>query len=361
MIKGLTHDDGGVPNMIIKYRGKISSGYAPNEGPNKKNYPIAAGFFRILKEVVTTKRLPNSQDVVAQKKWIENEVVQKKLIEANGGSNTPRKIEIVCLHKTKDEMWESALAMYSKSEGLMCKSYGKGTNAKYLEFTSDGDRKWIDRTFNGKPGCLYDECPDYKDKKCKPIGLLKCFPVIDCTPNPYRFETRSINTILGIESALDQYSNLLRVAHHVKQREADKELPFDGFFGTTFNLVHRKAKSGGREIYISDLLPTDEFTNITMEPIKRGLEFQVSQAKIAGGGGSASLLYNAGQKLLQDTTDEEPVPLDIDDQRDIAVQFDSSEEIDGVTEDTGDNKNSEPEPSKDIRQDVTEKLMNKEN
>jgi len=316
MIKGLTHDDAGVPHMIIKYRGKISTGYAPNEGPNKKNAPKAAGFFRMLKEVTQTKRVGSSQEQVVIKDWVLNETVQKAL-ETTLDSKTPRRVEIVSLYQTPQEMWESKLAMYSSSEGLLCQSQGLNDTAKFLKFTPDGDREWTERK------CLYKDCPDFQSKKCKEIGFMKCFPVIDMTPNPYRFETRSINTILGIESSISQLWNLLRVAHSIKEREANKSLKFDGFFGAKLYLIHKKIKSGGRDVFITDLIPTPDFIQLVMEPIKRGLKFQVDQARIEGGGGTGSMLDigDLEQKLLEVNPDEEAVPLDQQDEKSIAENF----------------------------------------
>ena len=321
MIKGLTHDKDGVLQQIIKYRGKISTGYAPNEGPNKKNAPAAAGFFRILKEVTSTQRIGASQNPITIKDWVLNEEMQIKL-EKILGNKMPRRIELISLFKTPQEMWESSLAMYSTSEGLMCKSHGEGESAKFLTFDADGNRQWIDRGFDGKIGCAYHECPDYQAKKCKPIGLMKCFPTIDLTPNPYRFETRSINTILGVESSLNQLWNLLCVAHAIKEREAKKKLKFDGFFGAKLYLIHRKIKSGGRDVFITDVMPTPDFIAIIMEPIKRGLRHKVEQAKIKATEESVSMLLdNAGQQLLESIPDDEPVPMDLEDQQNIATQF----------------------------------------
>ncbi len=325
MIKGLTHDEYGELNKIVKYRGKISAGFAPGEGPNKKNYPVACGFFRFLKEVVTVKRLGASQKTANIKEWILNEPVQQALEKSQTNPNKmPRRIEIVSLYKTIMEMWESSLAMYSGNEGLMCKSHGQGTNAKYLTFGPDGERIWINREFDGKEGCIYKDCPDFRDGKCKPIGLMKCFPVVDMAPNPYRFETRSINTIMGIESSLHDMWTLLQAAHAVKQMEAKKPLPFDGFFGAKLQMVHRKTKSGGREIYITDIMPTEEFTELVMEPIRRGLITRRKQAKMVGSEGSMSMLENAGQRLIESSQKDDVeigVPMDLDDQKEIAVNF----------------------------------------
>jgi hypothetical protein len=155
LIKGLTHDEeSGLSQMVVKYHGKISTGWAPQEGPNKKNAPAAAGFFRILKEVTKTERVGNTPETVAVKYWVLNEPIQKSL-EKTVKDQRPRRVEIISLYKTPQEMWDSHLAMYSSSEGLLCKSHGKGENAKYLTFDPDGGRQWIDREFEGKKGFIY--------------------------------------------------------------------------------------------------------------------------------------------------------------------------------------------------------------
>ena len=184
-------------------------------------------------------------------------------------------------------------------DGLACKSHGKGTPAKQLIYDAAGERQWAFREFDGIPGCIANKCPDYIAKKCKPHGNMKCFPSIDLAPNPYRFETTSVNTIVGIESALSKLWHLLAAAHTVKSLESGKDIPFEGFFGMKLFLVHKKIKSGGRDVFITDLLPSKEFTQIVMEPIKRGILKNVSAAKLAGGAGSVSLLSDAAQKLIQ--------------------------------------------------------------
>ena len=71
MIKGLTHELDGTPNRTTRYRGKISTGFAPGEGPNKAKHPIAAGFFRMLKEVTRTVKVGKGQEAI--KEWVLNE------------------------------------------------------------------------------------------------------------------------------------------------------------------------------------------------------------------------------------------------------------------------------------------------
>ena len=352
VIVGLTHDkDTGNLNKITKYRGKISAGFAPNEGTPKVNYPRAAGYFRMLKEVIKNQRIGTAQKIVPIKEWVINEPVQEALQKACGNNVQPKKIEFYSLYKDPRDIWESCLAWFSAGEGLICKSQGRGTKAKNLKV--DGDkREWVERE------CLYIDCPDYKSGKCKALGQMKVFPLIDLSPNPYRFETRSKNTILGIESSLVDLFVLAKAAHFIKELEAGKVLPFDGLFGAKLILMHRKTKSGGKEVFITDLMPSPEFTESVMEPLKRGLAAQSKTAKIVGAGGSVSLLEAAQERIIENSKNLElenivahdPVPLELADQQGIAVDFggDGGEEIvetdegDTVVE-TSENKNNVPE------------------
>lgn len=305
MIKGLTHDENGVLDSVTKYKGKLGTGYAPGEGPNKSGGPQAAGFFRMLKETTTTTRVGASQKEVVIKQWVLNEAAQAA-IETACKSKQPRVVEVVCLHKNIDEMWESSLGMFA-TDGLICKSYGKGTNARHLTFDSEGERVWEDRVFGDVKGCPMRDCPDYKEGRCTPHGLLKCFPVADLSPNPYRFETKSYTTIRGIESQLNSFWALLCAAHSVKVAENQgKPLPFDGFFGCKFYLVHKKAKSGGREIFVTDIMPTPAFTKMVMEPIKRGLIVNQRAALNSGGSGAINLLSASADALVGSTTTPQP-------------------------------------------------------
>ena len=271
MIKGLTHDvETGVPNKVTKYKGKISTGWQPNEGPNKKNAPAAAGYFRVMKEVISTIRLSGNKTQQV-KKWVENKEVQDKLKEANGGRETPRKLEFMCLHATPVEMWEPYLGKFSQTEGLMCKSNGQGTIPIELIYDEKADRLRQPRLFDGKPECPYKKCPDFKSGVCKEIGHLKLFPLVDMSTNPYQITTRSINSILAISSALDDMYNLARAAWKIQCQEQGKLIPFDGLFGVRMTLVHRKIKSGGRDVYITQIEPSPEFAQSVMGVVQRGI------------------------------------------------------------------------------------------
>jgi hypothetical protein len=136
----MTHSEDGVLNNVTKYKGKISTGYGPSEPPNNNNYPVACGFYRMMKEVVRNQRIGTSQTIVAIKDWIINEPVQKELEKLNNNNPQPKRIEIYSLVKKSDEMWESYLAKYSSTEGLLCKSHGIGTTAKQLLKGPNGER-----------------------------------------------------------------------------------------------------------------------------------------------------------------------------------------------------------------------------
>lgn len=337
MIKGLTHNEDGVLHHATRYRGKVSTGYAPGEPPNSSNHPVACGFFRMLKEVTETQKIGASQKELVVKKWITNKKPQEALEKQNNDSKTPRLLEFVSLFHSPDDFWESCLAMFSSTEGLLCKSHGEGTPAKYLTFGDDNERVWVDRKFDGQSGCKYKECPDFASGKCKALGLMKIFPTCDLSTMPYRFETRSINTIVGIESALQDLWMLLRAAHSIKQIEAQKDLPFDGFFGSKLFLVHRKIKSGGREVFVTDLFPTPDFNTTVMEPIKRGLEQKKNRALLKGAEGTLSLLEQAAGNLLAGPA-EDPIPMDVSEERDIAVNFGADADEEVVEQPTGDVK-----------------------
>jgi hypothetical protein len=313
MIKGLTHDVNGVINQTTKYKGKISTGFAPGEGPNKANHPIPCGYFRMLKEITINDRI-GGKDVI-RKEWKLNEDIQKKLEETLNNSKTPRKIDFICLFSHPEQLWESSLAMYSSTDGLMCRGHGMSTVAKQLKVEGD-KRTWLDRE------CKYKECPDFMHKDCKEIGLMKVFPLIDISTNPYRFETRSLYTIAGIEASLDKLWNLCKAAHIIKKYEAKKDIPFEGFFGMQFSLIHKKTKGAGRDIFITDIIPTPETAAAIMEPIKRGIKMNQAAALTAGGSSFSLLNADIEEAVMIEGPEEGPAAaMDSEDEKAIASQF----------------------------------------
>ena len=326
MIKGITHDEGGKLFQVSKYKGKLATGLAPGEGKNNTNYPTSLGYFVLMKEVTEVKKVGNTKKTIHVKKWVENTELQEKLVESVR-NKAPRRLEIISLFKNPEDMWDSHMAMYSGSEGLLCKSHGVGTKARKLSFNNDGERVWNSRSFDGVEGCAMTKCPDYIAGKCKPAGVLKLFPVLDLDPLPYRLSTRSINTIRGIESALNNIWTLLCAAHSVREQEAGKSLPFDGMFGVKMYLTHKKAKSGGHDIFVTELTPTPEFKETVMAPIQRGLERKINAAKLEGSAGSMSLLDQSSKLLLEDTVEESEAESTNDGDKqlgvEMAVEFDA--------------------------------------
>lgn len=370
MIKGLTHELNGDPIRIVRYKGKISAGYAPKESPNLGNYPAASGFFRMMKEITRNQRIVSTNTVIAVKDWVLNQEVQKLLEIANNNNPNPRRIEICCFDQRSEDQWDSYMAKYNQSEGLLCKSHGCGTIAKHLVIKG-AKRSWENR-FEDKGGCPFQDCPDFKDGKCKQMGLLKCFPIIDLAPNPYRFETRSINTILSFETTFANLSTLSRAAHMVKQMEAGKALPYDGIFGAKLFMIHRKTRSGGKDVFVTDLMPTPEYIETIMEPIKRGLAARSKMARLVGEAGSISMLGQASEKLLEasrasfEATETEPVPLAIEDEKEIAVNFsaETGDEDSSITEVVEPTKGisegtSDIQVSEDLARQAAEKLLSK--
>lgn len=311
MIEGLTHHDG-VINQSKKYKGKISTGYAPNESSNKTNHPIAAGHFRILKEIVINDRIGGKD--VTRKEWKLNAELQTKL-EESCNSKTPRKIDFISLFADPSQLWESSLAMYSSTDGLLCRGHGNGTKAKQLKVDA-GKREWCDRD------CKYKECPDFIVKSCKEIGLMSIFPLLDISTNPYRFETRSLYTIAGIEASLDKLWNLAKAAHIVKRFESKKDIPFEGLFGLQFSLIHKKTKGGGRDIFITDIIPTPETAAAIMQPIQRGIHLNQTAALTAGTESFSLLNADIEDIPMIEGPEEGPAAaMDSEDEKAIASQF----------------------------------------
>jgi hypothetical protein len=321
MIKGLTHDtETGVMNSMVKYKGKISTGWQPNEGPNKKNAPAAAGFFRFMKQVVKTKKVNNLP--VPVQEWILNEIVQKKLQEVNNASETPRRIECMCMDRTPDEMWESYLGKFSGSDGLVCKSHGEGTVPTEVYYEGD-KRLRRPRLFNGQPACPYKECPDFKKNACKEIGVLKVYPMVDLSINPYQLTTRSLNTIASVEYALRTMYNAAMAAWKLRCIQTGKtDTKFDGLMGIKFILVHRKIKSGGRDVFVTQIEHSEEFSSYVMKTIQQGIEAK-QQKLLEGGTGSViePALMIESQNDDESDAPEQPSLLSPDEEKEVATDF----------------------------------------
>ena len=324
MINGLTHTDG-ILNRVSKYRGKISTGLDADAPDNTTGHMMALGYFRISKEVVETKKGAGGKDITI-KKWVANDEVQKKLEIANTVPGQPvckhpRKIKVVSFFKDATEMWESFLAMFNQKDGLVCKGHGEGTKAKRLFYTSSGEREWREID------CPHKQCEDFKAKRCKGKGILKCFPSIDAVPSlPYRLETTSVNTILAMENGLNDVWYMLKAAHRAKELDVEKELPFDGFFLKEMMLVHRKIKSGGKEVFITEAHPTPGLIAEIMGPINKMIKNRPALEQKFGASGLSLLDQSAGI-LLTDKTDIVD-DLDQGDEPSMPIEFSEGEVAD---------------------------------
>jgi hypothetical protein len=292
MIEGLTHDKG-ILNRVSKYRGKISTGIEAGSEGNDTNHPIVLGYFRISKEKIETKIGSGKKEFVT-KTWVENKEMQEILEVANTPVGAqpckqPRIMKIISFYKDPCDMWDSYLGMFDQTNGLVCRSHGFGTEAKRLYFDSKGERGWKENE------CKHKECPDFVKGDCCERGLLKCFPTIDAVPGlPYRLDTTSINTILAMENGLNDIWYMLKAAHKAKEIEAKKELMFDGFFLREMMLLHRKIKSGGHDVFITEIQPSEGLIEEIMRPINRMIR---NRPLLLNG----SILEESAQILLGDT------------------------------------------------------------
>lgn len=271
MIKGLTHDvETGIINRTVKFRGKINTGYAPKEPPNTTNMSKACGFFRFMKQVLRTSKDSTGKPIQFQE-WVLDQDMQKLLQDANKGSTNPRRIEAICMDRDPDDMWDSHLGKYASGEGLVCKSYGKDTVPMQVAYEGE-KRVWRKRLFDGKAMCPYENCPDYKKGDCKNRGHLHVYPLIRDNRNPYQLSTTSKNSIIAIGAALEKMYRDLALVYFMKVGELDKG--FRGLAGTTYTLVHKKIKSGGRDVFVTQIEFSDEHSAYVMKTIRECVQAQ---------------------------------------------------------------------------------------
>ena len=279
MINGLTAENGVAKTTKIQFKGKISTGFAPGEGPNKDNYPVAAGHFRFLKSTMEKKRLGSgaSKRIVERKVWKENEEIQAKLREVTK-QEAPTYIKCISMVPTLDQMWTSFLGMYNAKQEIVCKGYGEGTTAQFMT-EEKGERVYVDRK------CEFKKCPDYIDGKCHVNGSLVLWPEVDLSLlRPYKMSTNSLNTVTGIESMLNNIFEKQKLAYAIR-RQTDPSAEFKGLLGMVFYLKHTKIISGGREVYVTELIPSKEVENDISEPvlaiIKQDNVFQLISSAIS--------------------------------------------------------------------------------
>jgi len=287
MINGLTAKNGQVSlSSKPEFKGKISTGFAPGEGSNKTNYPKAAGFFRMMRKTIRKERLKNSQRMVDKTVWVENKDIQNAIDSKSNG--TPRILKCISFAAEPEQMWHSNLMMFNGKNEIVCTSCGEGCIADFYK-QQDGQRVKVDRE------CKYKECPDYKSGACKENGMMVVWPEADMDPlTPYKFTTRSINTIIAIETMLYRLYQQIKFAHIVAcQKNPDNPPVFMGLNGMRFILKHEEAVSGGRNVWVTKLLPSKQtqqlIRDVNLEIIKEGGQGLLSRVMVE----SKKLVYDA--------------------------------------------------------------------
>lgn len=320
MIKGITHDIDGVINTSESFRGKISTGYAPGEAPGGKNSgPISSGFFRILREEVTTMTVPGSTETKQIKKWIVNAPMQGILNQLDG-KDKPTLMAFTCMFQDPSQLWETYMGKFLKS-GLVCKSQGLDTIAEEAVFDAEGNKSWRPRKTTLPDGtvtnkCQLQDCPDYKNKECKPHGCIKVFPQFDLSTSPYKFETQSEIAIKQIEAMLNRIWSLLKTSHAIRCREANEQLEFDGMLGTQWFLRIRSVKTSHGSAFITELLPSKALNNFIMTPIRSELE-RMQKLQLEG---KSAAMISAGTAAIasQGVQAIEQQEFEADDSNDVA-------------------------------------------
>ena len=84
-------------------------------------------------------------------------------------------------------------------------------------------------------------------------------------------------------------------------------------------------KSGGKEIFCTDLMPTAEFSELVMEPVKRGLASKAKMSRIIGEAGSMSLLEAAEFHIVESSkaieASSDVAPLELEDNSEVDPVF----------------------------------------
>ena len=227
------------------------------------------------------------------------------------------------MDRTPEEMWESYLGKFSGSEGLLCKSHGEGTVPTEVYYEGE-KRLRRQRLFNGKALCPYKECPDFKKGACKEVGVLKIFPMVDLSINPYQLTTRSLNTIASIECALQTMYNAAMMAWKLKCIQfGDNTIKFDGLMGVKFTLVHRKIKSGGRDVFVTQIEHSEDFSSYVMNTIQKGIEAK-QQLLLEGKRGEIiepAQLPESTEDDGEGETPEQPSLMSNEDEKSVATEF----------------------------------------
>lgn len=325
MIKGITHDIDGLSLGNVTWRGKISTGYAPGEAPGGNNRgPQQAGFFRVMREEVTKVDIPGTDGESTMKSSWKLNAAMQKLFQDMVKADKPTLLQFTCMYRTPEELWDSFVGMYSKG-GLICRSNGENSVAEQATVDMDGKKSWaprVSKTANGTTtNCQLKNCPDFIAGKCMLHGRLRVFPQFDLSINPYRFDTQSEQSIVQIESMLNQVWFMLGRSHALRCQEAGVQIADNGLLGTQWFLqMTASTNSRGSTNYIVKILPSKALQSYIMEPIKKSLtEMSASYLK----GETVGFLESTAAQPLAIAS---PESVDGDGPSDLAIE----KEIDSV-------------------------------
>lgn len=294
-IVGITENNDGKPNDIKTYVRKISTGYAPLEKPwNDKNYPVAAGYFRIMK--LTYKTVKTGKGIQVIQKWVLDKEYQKKLellnstkTKTDGGKKVrvpelePRNLPVVCLHRDIDIFLVAKMMMWNASSNLECQSCGNGTEYTKLVINKKGEMHYVNEGQKDKHGnlmttCNINDCVNRqkvgeKAPPCNPsikIDVYPNLPGID--PNlldPMKYDSSSINTVMRLISSFRKIRELMELSYRAKHGNEYEAKARDEpwFFGRDFCLKHIQILSGGNKVWVTDIVPSKDLKDELMGPI----------------------------------------------------------------------------------------------
>ena len=295
-IIGITESQDGQTNDVENYHRKVSTGFSPLEKPwNTKDYPKAAGYFRIMELKYINVSGANGPIVV--QKWILDKAFQKKLELMNSEkteiknkekiripNQNPKKLPIMCLYADINQFADAKMTKWNASNNLECTSYGNGTQYTRIVYDDEGGMSHVNTGQFDKDGNEIKVC-DIKNCKhrikignkpiqCKPSIRLKIFPKLPgIEPNilePWKFDSSSINTVIRITSSLRKIHNLMQLSYKAEKGAELTEEESKGkewFFGKNLCLTHIQIVSGNKKVWVTDVIPSNTLKAELMGPI----------------------------------------------------------------------------------------------
>ena len=251
MIYGMTHDDNGKLKKTTSFYGKISTGLPPMSMGNQNNYPVALGHYVVM--------IKKSKTIAGElvERWFKNQEVHKII------GDEPKELEFFAMGKCVDDIWRSSLQSYTAS-GLFCQGNGKAASRLFIE---NDKRVWKGIECSGR------KCEVFAGGNCSAMGRLIVNLVHDPhVTTPYRYDTKSINSINSIESGLYDAERASWVAWNLSGGKING--PFMGFLGMKFKISLKRKKSGGRQIWYSIVGLSEAEDDRVLQLMVRGAQNQ---------------------------------------------------------------------------------------